>query len=285
MKIAKVCVMFIIIIITLKSVALAQSKIDVNASTSNTDLKIMRLNKEGISPDFQKEIKQYYFVADNSINNLEVTAIPENSKSKVTIKGNTNLKQGLNTIIIQVTSEDKTKTSTYKINVTKTANKELANANLENLAIRDIMLYPSFDSNITHYEIEVPNEIENLDILAIPEDIKSKVTITGKDNLKIGDNTIEVKVIAQDNITKKVYEIKAHRRNNEEEILADNEEKNNIEQLTAILEDEQKNQTEVTTKNNNMDISNIMIIFVVLAIIIGVLVIYIIRKNRQNNKT
>lgn len=285
MKIAKVCVMFIIIIITLKSVALAQSKIDVNASTSNTDLKIMRLNKEGIRPDFQKEIKQYYFVADNSINNLEVTAIPENSKSKVTIKGNTNLKQGLNTIIIQVTSEDKTKTSTYKINVTKTANKELANANLENLAIRDIMLYPSFDSNITHYEIEVPNEIENLDILAIPEDIKSKVTITGKDNLKIGDNTIEVKVIAQDNITKKVYEIKAHRRNNEEEILADNEEKNNIEQLTAILEDEQKNQTEVTTKNNNMDISNIMIIFVVLAIIIGVLVIYIIRKNRQNNKT
>ncbi len=285
MKIAKVCVMFIIIIITLKSVALAQSKIDVNASTSNTDLKIMRLNKEGISPDFQKEIKQYYFVADNFINNLEVTAIPENSKSKVTIKGNTNLKQGLNTIIIQVTSEDKTKTSTYKINVTKTANKELANANLENLAIRDIMLYPSFDSNITHYEIEVPNEIENLDILAIPEDIKSKVTITGKDNLKIGDNTIEVKVIAQDNITKKVYEIKAHRRSNEEEILADNEEKNNIEQLAAILKDEQKNQTEVTTKNNNMDISSIMIIFVVLAIIIGVLVIYIIRKNRQNNKT
>ena len=60
----------------------------------------MRLDKEGIIPEFSPEIKDYYFIADTSINNLEVTAIPEATNAQVNIIGNNNLKGGINKIEI-----------------------------------------------------------------------------------------------------------------------------------------------------------------------------------------
>ena len=207
-------------------------------SADNTNLKILRLNEEGISPEFQKGTKTYYFVADNSLNDLEITAIPENPKSTVKITGNTGMKQGLNTIKIEVTSEDKTKQGEYIIYVTKTSNPELANSNLENLAVRETMLYPPFDPNITQYEIELSKDIEKVDILAIPQKANATVTIKGNDTLKVGDNTITINVLAEDKMTSKQYIIKAHRRNEEEEIEAKEEQDKQTEQLAAILSEE-----------------------------------------------
>ena len=53
--------------------------------------------------------------------------------------------------------KDKTKEETYKIYVTKTTNVELANANLEILAVREGFLNPEFDYNIKNYKVEIPN--------------------------------------------------------------------------------------------------------------------------------
>ena len=44
---------------------------------------MLRLNHEGISPEFKKDQKEYYFVTDNKIDNLEITAIPENPDATV----------------------------------------------------------------------------------------------------------------------------------------------------------------------------------------------------------
>lgn len=252
-------------------------------SSDNTNLKIMRINEEGISPEFQKNIKEYYFIANNNTSRLEVTAIPENSKATVTITGNTNLKQGLNIINIQVQSEDKTQISDYKIYVTKTNNKELANSNLENLAIREAMLYPSFDANITQYDIEVANHIDKVDVLAIPERINATVKIDGNDDLKIGANTITINVTAEDGITSKKYIINAHRRNEQEEIEAKEEEKNQTEQLTTILENTQEDNNNEQNEEKSSKIKTVdMITFVLIGmIVIGFMIGIIINHKKK----
>lgn len=244
-----------------------------NVSSDNTNLKIMRLSEVGISPDFQKDIKDYYFIADNTIHQLEVTAIPENKNAKVTITGNTNLKIGKNMIKIEVISEDKTKKSIYTIHVTKTDNMELANSNLENLAVREAMIFPSFDSNITEYQMEIGSDITKLDILAIPENTNASVSIIGNEELKTGDNMIIVNVVAPDKITSKKYKIKAHKRNEQEEIEARKEEKSQTEQLSSILaneqiQDENQNRSESNNKNEPNKKINIWSIMIG-AIIIG----------------
>lgn len=262
-----------------------QEKVDSN----NTNLRALRLDKEGISPEFQKDIKEYYFIADNTINSLQITAIPENDNTQVAVTGNTNFKIGLNTIKIQVTSEDKTKKTEYKIYVTKTKNKELANANLENLAIKEGMLYPPFDANITKYNIEVGNDVTDLTILAVPEKLKAKTIITGGNDLKVGNNTITVKVVAEDGITIKKYSITAHRRNNEEEVEAKKEQENQTQQLSSILENEEEQNRENIIQNEKdvkeKDINHFVVAMIVLMIvfIIG-LTIYIFKKREYRQK-
>ena len=91
-------------------------------------------------PDFNNNTYDYYITVKNDIKDIEVLAIAENKNSKIQIEGNSNLKEGLNLIKVQVTSPDKTSSSTYLINVTKTNDLESANTNLETLAIENYLL-------------------------------------------------------------------------------------------------------------------------------------------------
>lgn len=220
-----------------------QQLVEEQVSSDNTNLKILRLNDEGITPSFAKEINAYYFVTAEAINNLEITAVPENEKATVKIIGNNNLKMGKNTIVIEVTSEDKTKKAEYKIYVTKVNNLASANTNLETLAVRQGTLVPEFDNYMTQYRVEVANDVEKIDLLAIPESINATVTITGNDTLKIGDNPITITVLAEDKITEKRYELNVHRRTEEEQKQSEEEQKIQIEKASAILEEKAKEQT------------------------------------------
>lgn len=257
-----------------------------NVSSDNTNLSVLRLNHEGISPDFDKDIKEYYFIANTSIDNLEVTAIPENSKSTVTVTGNNNLKLGENTIDIKVESEDKTKTSIYKIYVTRTDNIDAANANLETLAIREGTLNPEFSNDMTEYQVEIPNSMENINILAIPQRENATVKILGNDKMNIGYNSIQVIVTAENGTTIKKYYINVHRRSEEEEIEHHIEEELQAKKLSSIMKEdnieekiENNNQVE-ETKVNNKNI--ILIIFV--AIILIAIVTFLVYKYKFRKK-
>ena len=255
-----------------------------NVSSDNTNLSILRLDKEGISPYFKKEVKEYYFIADETIDNLEVTAIPENKNATVTITGNKNLKIGRNTIIINIISEDKSKEETYKIYVTKTDDIEKANANLENLAVRSVDLYPEFDYNITQYEIEIANEVNKIDILAVPQNEKANVTIIGNDEMKVGDNIVQINVLAEDGITNKKYELAVHRRNEEEELLHQQEEELQIERLSSILQEQEENNIEDEKAESQKRIIKWIIIIVPISIIVVIVIIIIYKKIKNKNK-
>lgn len=262
---------------------------EVQGEKTNSLLKIMRLDKEGITPEFSPDIKEYYFIADMSVNSLNVTAIPENTNATTSITGNQNLKEGLNTILINVTSEDLSSTSQYKINVTKTDNKALANSNLEMLAIENVILEPIFDTNIFNYKANVSNDVEKLNILAIPENIQSTVEITGNEELKIGDNTIYVKVKAPNGYSYKNYEIVVHRRNQEEQITQEQEEENNAKKLSTLLYENENGQIESKEEenlNNEKNQNNIfkIIISIITVLIIIVIVVLILIKFKSTLK-
>ena len=258
-----------------------------NNDKSNSKLQNLRLNIEGMVPDFNKDIYNYYLTVNDNINNIEVLTIGENNNSKITVTGNENLKDGLNIIKIQVTSEDNANNSEYIINVTKTNNIEDANTNLETLAIKDVLLYPSFDNSVTNYNVEVSNDTYNITLLAIPEDEEASVDIVKSDVLQEGNNEIKITVTAKNNYTKKDYIINVYKRNDAEEIEYQEEQKKNQESLNNILEKtsttiqsndynkQEYNEKQNETRNN---------IFYIIGIILFFTIILLINKKLKNKK-
>lgn len=264
-----------------------------NFDKASANLDILRLSHEGISPQFDTNVTEYYITVDKSVDTLDVEAIPENPKAKVEVSGSGKMILGKNAITIKVTSEDGTQSKTYTIYVTKTDDIEKANANLETLAIRQGTLIPEFsDVQYTEYRVEIDNSIETIDILAIPQNQNANVTIQKDDVMRIGDNKILINVTAEDGITNKKYEVTVHRRTEEEQKVYEKEQQEQIgkaEKLMAIVNnisdnnnelnqenvlDEVEEKTETKEKNN--------VIIIIIACILVVLIVFLIIKKSKN---
>lgn len=243
-----------------------------NPETSNCNLKTLRVDAQGLTPTFEPQIEEYYLVVPNSIQSVDVLAVSDNPNAIVDIKGNTDLKEKINDIKIQVTSADKTKSKVYTIHVSKTDNVEIANTNLEILAIENVLLNPPFEALQTNYKVEVSNETENLNIFAVPENEKATVEINGKDNLKEGNNLVTVVVKAQDKITTKTYRINVNRRNLEEEKKYQEEKEKQKEELENAYKIEKTSATidnsqEQSIKNQKFPYKIIVILTIEVLII------------------
>lgn len=247
-----------------------------NLDNNNCNLQSLRTNIQGLVPNFEKEVKEYYLTVPNDVQDLEILAVSENPNAIVEIKGNNKLKEEINDIEIKVTSADKTQSKVYIIHVSKTSNLELANTNLETLAIENALLNPPFDNLQTNYEVEVPNVTENLNILAVPENEQATIEIIGKENLKDGVNLVTVLVKAADGFTKKSYIIKVNRRNLNEEKKYQEEQEKQIEALENAYKIEKTSADITNYKLDNINkqsnkyqaIRNwIIIIFVIIVIV------------------
>ncbi len=271
---------------------------------NNSKLEILRFNEEGLNPNFSSDVYEYYFLIDESINSFDITAIPQNINSSVDIKGNSNFKNGLNVIDISVLSEDKSSTSNYVINVTKTNNPDLANTNLETLAIKQGSIYPELDNNITNYTVNVGNDISTIDVLAIPEKPNSNISISKPDVLEEGNNIVEILVTAENGETTKLYTINVYRRNMEEEtailekrnydtqlvatLINENDEPTNpmIEPRTSSPSfDNNTNSTTSSTTYDNSNISNVVVIVLIISILIFICTMIYIRYTKRKNSS
>ena len=256
-----------------------------NTSVKDDDatLEIMRVNREGINPNFDKNLKEYYLLIDEDVKDLDITAIPSNKDAKVDIIGNKNLKNGLNKVEIKVTSKDKSKTNEYIINVTKTNDFKNSNADLEILAVEYFKLTPEFDKNVTNYFVEVSNKVDKLNIFAVPVDEDAKNNISGNENLKVGNNKIVISVTARDGVTEKKYYINAYRRNTEEDIENEEEQKNIIKEANSVLEKMNNNSenNEESTKSGKENSKKIIkYSVIVIGGIFATLIITIIIKKK-----
>ena len=165
----------------------------------------------------------------------------------------------------------------------------LANTNLEILAIENALLNPPFDTNVTHYKVEVPNEMTRFNLLAIPENEQARVEVKGKDDLQEGDNSVYVEVIAANGFTKKQYEVVVHRRTIEEQQQYEKEQKENKEkweeintiEKTAVL----SNDNEKTIHKEDENTAKSWLGKIGIAVIaIGVIFIVAKRYGKRKNK-
>lgn len=146
------------------------------------------------------------------------------------------------------------------------------NTNLEVLAVQNALLNPPFNANVTNYNIEVSNQTTSLNTFAAPENENASIEIVGKDDLKEGENLIKVTVTAQDGVSKKVYEINAHKRNEQEEAEYLKGQEENRKKLEEIYKAQRTSneQTDVAQKSKSI------IIYVLIAIIVVVVIVIII---------
>lgn len=183
------------------------NNIVVETKSDNANLGSLFLDVEGLSPEFDKSIIDYYLIVDLSIENINVEAYPEDENAIVlSIEGNSNLQEGENTITITVRAEAGN-TKTYTINVTKTSDIEMANANLKNLSVKGFSFYPSFKSNIYQYNLNINEKISQLEILPETEVEGATYEIIGNENLVEGDNLIKIIVTAKDGEAKREYKL------------------------------------------------------------------------------
>lgn len=89
---------------------------------------------------------------------------------------------------------------------TSTKKEYSSNNNLSKLEIEGYDLSPKFDKDTTEYKLILDQSIEKIKINTKTEDDKASVSGDGEKNLSLGENTIEVKVTAE-NGNEKVYKI------------------------------------------------------------------------------
>lgn len=71
------------------------------------------------------------------------------------------------------------------------------NARLKSLKTSPVNITPDFDPGIYEYSVEVSHDTEELVIIALPEDSKAKVSISGNESLKEGENKVVISVLAE----------------------------------------------------------------------------------------
>ena len=250
----------------------------VKADEKNNDpmLKDIKINGEEINPPFEMFTTEYIVQVPEETTSIQIEAIPDDENASVEIIGDTdNLTIGRNQIEIKVTAENGIATQSYYIFVTR-GNEEESNANLSSLTVKDVELAPNFDRNVINYAIEYPQELEKLEIEAIPEDDDATVSIIGNEHLTEISQTIEINVTAKDGQTIKTYYIIAKKAGMEVENPEGKE--TNVENIVA----EETNRESETKKETSENIPlKVMSIFIIIIVIIAfVLIIKIFYESK-----
>lgn len=168
--------------------------------STDSSLSALIVEEGTITPEFNKDVKEYAITVPNEITKINITATPTDSKATVSITEYEELQEGENTITISVTAEDGTTKSDYIIKVTR-QRKELA---LEKLLIKytnqngevvELPLAPEFISNIYEYSIgTLEYWVKSLDIEALANIEGATIEIEGADSLHEGENIITITI-------------------------------------------------------------------------------------------
>ena len=167
---------------------------------SNTKLSSIILSSGNI--DFDSDVFNYEITIEDSVNTINVSAIPQDKSSKVDIEGNSNITNG-SVIKITVTGTDNS-TSVYSIKVNKTEKKLSNNAKLKSLTIDEYQI--SFSPSVTNYSVIVGEDVNSLGINYETENENTKVTIEDNEDLRDGSK-VKIIVIAEDGKTTNTYNI------------------------------------------------------------------------------
>ncbi len=203
---------------------LSLTNIKAYARVTGADLDKISLGDGSIN--FKSSVTDYNVQLDMSIDELKVTAVPEEDTAEVKINGKdvtdsdyrtvVDLDKGENTITIDVENGSKDKTYTIKVMRGHEVDDEIY--------LRDIKLSAgeiNFSKDQTDYNVNVPADTSDISIKAIPEDEDydveiDKVTASDDDNfkrtvsLKDGNNDVSIR-IEDDDDHEKIYTLHINR--------------------------------------------------------------------------
>lgn len=245
------------------------------ADEKNNDpmLKEIKINGVDIDPAFEMFTTEYVVNVDSNVTTAKIEAIPDDSNAKVKISGDENLKEGRNVFEINVTAENGKDKQNYYVYITR-GDKEKSNANLKSLKIGEYELAPNFSPDTINYAFEYPQNLESLDIEAIPENQNAKVEIIGNENLKEVTQNIQIKVTAEDGQTVKTYYLTAKKAEGQVENPEAVGEETNVEPRTTQNEENSKNRNEIIIYGIGIISLGLIIIFI----------IFIIKKKGEKNE-
>ncbi len=267
-KLNKIIIIYIIATIALLSNVNATTSQTDNENTNN-DLASLSITDYQISPEFNKNTRNYYVAIPTTISSVEVNAQAESAKATVKITGNTQLTKTENTIQIVVTSA-KGRKKTYKIIVTKQKENTLK---LQSLEIKGATFSPAFDSSKYYYtaEMKINNDSKDITVEAVANNANAKIEVIGNKGIQAGENLVSVIVSNSRETT--VYEILINA-TVEKTIISNVENNDKIQQVkNGVLE---------FFKDENKVIALLVAVAVILIIIIICIIKKISGKNRAD---
>lgn len=197
----------------------------VQPSSSNNNLSALTISKGTLTPAFDKDTTSYTATVDETVDSITVTPVTEDSRASIQVNGKTvasgkaseaiALQEGENIITVVVTAQNGEQ-KTYTIKVTRNKAELGSNANLAGLALSKGTLSPKFSAEKEQYKAVVENVVDSILVTPKAADENSTVTVNGKPSsekvaLKVGYNTIKVKVVSADGKATKTYTIQVTR--------------------------------------------------------------------------
>lgn len=233
--------------VTISEVSTTVKVLDNNSFLTNIKLDDKNIDTYGVT--FAPNTTNYTIniTKKSSIN----ISVEKSNTVSVTGIGTKNLICGVNNIDITATSEDKTKTTTYKLVINRTCDSDTT---LKNIAISSGKLNPSYVASTRSYNVDVTKDIDKITINAVKNNETQKVTGVVKDYaLKFGENKFTITVVAE-NGNSKDYVITVNRQdtrstNNNLKSLEIEEGKLNKEFKSDVLEYQMKVLYDVTKLN------------------------------------
>lgn len=196
---------------------------------------------------FKSGTTSYSVSVPNDIEKITIYATAKNNKDTIIGTGYKTLKVGQTKCEIKVTSEDKKKTKTYVINVTRKEKEEKPEEEpeekednkkeeediksdtvlegLKDIEIKKYNLSPRFSKDVYSYKVDVNEAIDRLEIDTETTSDDIEVEIAGNENLKQGENIITLLVHNKKDDTTSTYQITANIGNQEAGITTDTENK------------------------------------------------------------
>jgi gliding motility-associated-like protein len=195
--------------------------IEVHRISADATLADLSLTEGSLTPAFDAATTSYTALVSSSVTSVKVIPTLTDATASVKVNGVTvvnkqqsasiNLGIGPNVITVVTTAEDGTTTRTYTVTVTRVS------VDLSALSISSGTLSQTFSSSLTTYTSVLANAITSTTILPTAVDanstvkVNSLVTTSGQASsplaLKVGDNAIDVDVIAQDGSLQKRYSV------------------------------------------------------------------------------
>lgn len=167
----------------------------------NTENRLSSIGVNGKNISFSEDKFEYNINLGYDVSTAKITAsLKDSSSSFVNGYGPRIVKinEGNNKIELRIISESGI-TRTYFININREEDPDNKSDDnyLKDLDIKDNDI--DFSKDKTNYEITVDYDTDSLDINPMLSSGKSKFEIIGNENLKVGENTIIIRVTANDN--------------------------------------------------------------------------------------